>query len=443
METFRLLCWNRLGMAVEYPRQTIFNARSEWWGYSVPILLINDGFIMQIQRNRSRSSYRTRRRQAGCLPLTLLLMVLLGVFMGSRNWLDQRLNNRESPQSDVDLQAANHAFDEGDLGAAVNLTRQLWATNPQQTESLVLLVRALIYRSYTDHNRTVDREVALQLTTDALKRFPTHPDVMAIHALALQANGIPVQAWNLAEAILKRQPDHTLARVALSLAYGSIGGHENALQESQLATTPGQWQIDALRAQAISLADLGRYEEAINTQEIAIGLNNKLLTLHFEQAQYALQKGDTDTATVAYFRILAFDPQNVKVRLRLCELSQQLGNQDAAVEYCREVTLRAPGWVEGWHVQGRIHFLRGDFAAAQQSLYRCATLAVTQDIPIEQRPFECWYLQGQAAEILGDCESLLTAYNEFQSMAVVADLPQTWTFPPEGPPICATATPGS
>ena len=40
-----------------------------------------------------------------------------------------------------------------------------------------------------------------------------------------------------------------------------------------------------------------------------------------------------------------------------------------------------------------------------------------QNVPISERRFECWYIQGQAAEIRGDCESLIAIYNEFRAIA--------------------------
>jgi hypothetical protein len=138
--------------------------------------------------------------------------------------------------------------------------------------------------------------------------------------------------------------------------------------------------------------------------------------------------------------VLVFDPNNVKARLRLCELSSLLREHDAAVNYCSQVTELAPSFADGWYQLGLEHFLRGDFRAAQEALHRCSSLQVMQNVPVSERRFECWYLQGQAAEILGDCPSLLETYNEFRAMAADPSIQQTWTYPPEGPPGCAAAT---
>ncbi|MBC8170609.1 MAG: hypothetical protein H7X77_03020, partial [Anaerolineae bacterium] len=185
-------------------------------------------------------------------------------------------------------------------------------------------------------------------------------------------------------------------------------------------------------------------QEAGTTIEQAIALNPHLPVLYFEKALYALQTGDTSAATEAYFEIMATDADNIKARLRMCELSSMMREREIALDYCTEVTELAPTWVDGWHKLGREYFLQGNFAAAQQNLNNCSSLQVMQNVGVSERRFECWYLQGQAAEILGDCPALLATYNEFRAMTAEYPSPQTWVYPPEGPPGCtAAATPGN
>jgi tetratricopeptide (TPR) repeat protein len=363
--------------------------------------------------------------------------IAFGVALTSWNWLEARLTLLVTPdRSDADLEAVSDAFNNGDLDSAIAAARSIWAAQPDNVEVLIWLARSLIYRSYSDYDRGIDREVALQITTDAYSRMPDSADVLAIHAFALQANGQAVRAARVAEEALALEPGHGLAQIARGLAYGSAGAFDVSLRETQTAASGGVWQVDAQRALAISYSDLGQYREAIEAVDGAIALNERLLALHFERALYALQLGDTDRATAAYFRVLAYDPTNVKARLRLCEVSSMLREQDSALRYCQEVTQLAPTWSDGWHRLGREYFLQGNFRAARESLGRCSSLQVMMGAPIAERQFECWYLQGQAAEILGDCDTLLATYNEFRAMAAEADLPQTWTYPPEGPAIC-------
>lgn len=398
---------------------------------------------MRIQRDNSRLSFR-RRRRSGCLPFVIILGVLVGIGTLSWAWLQDRLTlplstlPGASATLDTRLTQAASAFQRGDLDTAVALAREVANEEPGNIEALLLHVRALIYRSYTDYDRAVDRQTALDRATSAATRYPSNRDVLALRAFVLQAVGDPVQAAELARRVLDDQPEHTLARVALALGYGGVGSYDVALRESQRAAenTDSPWLLEARRAMAISYSDLGDYESAIRTAGQALDLNPNLTPLHFERALFAMQIGDADTATYSYFQVLTLDPDNVKARLRLCELSSVMRERDAAIRYCTEVTERAPVWADGWFHLGREYFLQGNFAAARDHLHRCSSLQVMQNVPVSERLFECWYLQGQAAEILGDCATLVATYNEFRAMNAADEIQQTWTYPPEGPPGC-------
>jgi tetratricopeptide (TPR) repeat protein len=389
---------------------------------------------MRIERYRYGTRSR-RRRRSGCLSQLVLLSIFTGILTLAWNWAAQWLNAPLSSNS-ADLNDAQAAFNRGDLDTAIELARQVLDVHPNDVRAIILLARALIYRSYSDYNHALDRASALEVATQALERLPADFDLLAIHAFVLQANGQPLEAAEMAERVLDVEPNHALARLALGLSYGAVGGFDLALSETQRAAQLPQYPLDALRALAIAYSDLGRYSEAIATIERAIELNDHLVVLYFERALYALQIGDADGATEAYFRILAYDPENVKARLRLCELSSMMRERETALSYCQEVTERAPQWADGWYQLGREYFLQGNYAAAQEHLHRCTTLQVAQNVPISERRFECWYLQGQAAEILGDCEALIAIYNEYRAMAADGGFQQTWSYPPEGPPMC-------
>jgi tetratricopeptide (TPR) repeat protein len=393
---------------------------------------------MRIQRTQSRLSFRKRRRASGCLPLVILLGLLAGVTSISWNWIGQWLSAAVSRQFGDDLMAAaRQAFDDGDLDKAIELSRQALAAQPDHAEAVVLLARALVYRSYSDYDREMDRESALQATAEALRHLPDHLDVLAAHAFALQAAGHQAESAEVARRVLDLSPEHGLARTALALAYGGVGSFEISLRENLQAARSEGWRLDAQRGLAVSYSDLGDYENALTAVDRAISLNARLVPLYFERALYALQLGDADAATAAYFQVLVYDPDNVKARLRLCELSSLLRERDTAIHFCQQVTELAPAWANGWYHLGREYFLQGNFRLAQEHLHRCSSLQVMQDVPPDEYRFECWYLQGQAAEILGDCEGLLATYNEFRAMAVDPAVQQTWTYPPEGPPGCS------
>lgn len=369
----------------------------------------------------------------------MLLGIIVGVLAMSWGWITERLNSGTlAPGLTAGPTTAQAAFNQGDLDTAVERARAKLNAEPDDAAALAVLVRALIYRSYADLGQDADRAAALEISTQAAAANPYHEDIQAVHAFALQANGQPVTAAEVAEAVLDRDPDHALARMALALAYSGVGSHNIALRESQQAVQAPGWRLDTERALALSYSGVGDYANALAAVDRAIGLNSHLLMLYFEKASYARQIGNADAATVAYFQVMAYDPGNIKARLRLCQLSSTLRERESAVRYCRQVTELAPQYAEGWYQLGYEYFLQGDFRAAQSSFNRCTTLQVAQDVPVDERRFECWYLQGQSAEILGDCDALLPIYNEYRQMVLYGGLNQTWLYPPEGPPACVT-----
>lgn len=383
----------------------------------------------------SRSTTRRPRRRSGCSPFTLLTGTLAGLLVIALAWL-AGLVLPNPPTEVVNLDSARRAFDTGDLDTAVEAAEKALAAAPGQPEAVLMLVRALVYRSYTDWNRELDRTRALEIANSAVLRETGSPDALAAQAFALHANGRTLEAFRAAEKALRADPGHTFARVVYGLAYAGAGSFDRALIQIQQAAKAADYQVDSLRALAVIQSDTGRYRDAARTIDEAIALNWGLIPLHFERALYALQVGDDGTASTSYLRVLALDPENVKARLRLCELHSTLREHDQAIRLCGEVTTRAPDWADGWHRLGREYFLQGDFPAAQNALHRCSTLQSMQSVPLTERTFECWYLQGQAAELNGDCPALAATYAEFRLMALAGGLSQTWVYPPEGPPGC-------
>lgn len=398
---------------------------------------------MRLNRQNSRLTFRPRQR-GGILPLVLVMGLSLGLVLGlwdvvSRTFL-------APPGAIPSLAAGEVAFAQGDLTQAMSVAQQQVAAHPDDPAALTLLTRALIYRSYTDYNRDSDRAQALAYTQVAADANPWNFDILAIHAFALQANDKPDQASRLAVRVIERAPENIAARLALALAYGKQGLFEAALREARRGVEISDqralsWRMDARRVLAIALSDTGQYSDALQVVREAIALNQAMLPLHFEQALYAIHAGKPDGAVSAYYRIIAFDPNNVKARFRMCELNSSLGERGAAIQACREVTERAPEWLAGWYQLGREYFLQGEYSAAQRSFNRCVTLHDLYNVPISQRHYECWTWQGQAAEMIGDCVVLETLYNDYHRIFADQDNAPAWTYPPEGPPQCPFITP--
>ncbi|MCS6836739.1 MAG: tetratricopeptide repeat protein [Anaerolineae bacterium] len=402
------------------------------------------------RRSLVRPPLPRRTRRLGCWPAWAILMMGLLALLNRLNLSWEALLAPLLPQSSDLAALAQAAYGRADLDATIVLGQARLRSDPMDVETLSLVVRALIYRSYADVGQEADRAAALELTSYALSRSSFGQAIPALHALALHANQRPDQANRLALRAIETERQNIPARLALALSYSARGLFETALREADKALALAEeahqqrrsdWRVDALRARAIVLGDLGRYAEAIQTIDQAIALQSRLAALHFERALYALQLGDRDSATAAYFRVIASHPNNAKARLRLCVLSSELGERQAALRYCQEAVQRRHDWYEGWYQLGREYYLGGNFAAARDAFASCARLQVAQGVPLRQRNMACWTLQGQSAEAIGDCDGLLSAYREFKAMRTIADLPQAWNYPPEGPLICQTPTP--
>jgi len=375
--------------------------------------------------------------------LLVLLLVMVGVVVVGRHRVGQRLNQNRVLGPTTSLVEAFAAFNNGDLRSVVDYAQQVIEQGDADAAAYELFVRALIYRSYSEIGRESDRVTALEVSREAVARLPRDLDMQALLGYALQAAESAGEAGRIALRIVEQEPDHVLARIVLSLSYGSRGIAEAALREAEtglkMAREQNRYELEGHRALALAHGDMGEYRVALVELENAIGFNGKLIPLHFEKALYALQVSDVDQATVSYYTIMALDEDNVKARARLCELSERLQERDSALRYCQEVTKLAPVWPEGWYELGRLYFLEGDYEMAQSAFGQCSRLQIESDIAIKDRQLECWYLQGQSAEILGDCDSLMLVYREFQDMVRDAGLPQTWSYPPDGPPVCARA----
>lgn len=401
---------------------------------------------MRIRRDHTRAIFRRRSPWQGCLSwiVTLSFLVVFAFISKDRiqAWFSQRLAPTVELAQTSDIQ---FAFAQGDLDLTITYAQEIYAQDSNNTTALEFLARALVYRSYADLNQDDDREQALTFTNNAVERSPYNMRVLGIHAFALQANGYSEDAQRIALRVIRNDENSITARLALSLSYASQGIFSAALRDGERAaeianTFHPDWQADAYRVIAIAHSDLGDYDLAATAAETAISFNNRLIPLHFERALYAQQIGDMDTATVYYFNVIAFDEDNAKAHFRMCEVSSLLGERSTAIEWCNQVTDIVPGWAEGWYWLGREYYLSGDWHNTQSSLNRCSTLEVAQGVSIENRRFECWYIQGQAAEVLGDCDALIPLYREYQQMAQLADLTQRWVYPDDMPTICATPT---
>ena len=137
---------------------------------------------MHIHRDHSRLSFRRHRRRSSGLSMMVIVGVLVGIGAVSWNWIGQRLTFGSAPVKDNFLGLAQAAFANGNLNDAVRYAQQAFEQDTNNSDVLIVLARSLIYRSYSDYDRAIDRDSALELTTEALARSPNDPKLLAIPA---------------------------------------------------------------------------------------------------------------------------------------------------------------------------------------------------------------------------------------------------------------------
>ncbi|RMG80153.1 MAG: hypothetical protein D6712_18510, partial [Chloroflexi bacterium] len=138
---------------------------------------------MRIRRDRSQFTFRKRRRSGGLLPWAVVLGLLATVVGLSWGRIGQLLNPT-SQTANADLQTIEAAFLRGDLNTVIEQMRRTLEQEPENTEILLWLVRALLYRSYNDYNYAADRQSALTYAEAAYHRKPKDAQVLTIYALA-------------------------------------------------------------------------------------------------------------------------------------------------------------------------------------------------------------------------------------------------------------------
>ena len=220
------------------------------------------------------------------------------------------------------------------------------------------------------------------------------------------ANAVPV-----GQAGLQVDRDFAPLYTALSGAYLSIDRYDVALQSAETAIEKDPLDPDARRADALALMWVGKYQEALDQLEQAVGLNPNLAPPYFELASmYRVLAGQDENggqqyyelAIATYEQILAMQPDNAKGYLRLCETYSRIGEHRKAQGYCEDALNVNPNYAEAWRALGQTQYPQRNYEGAINSFEHCVALESTR--PPEDQEIECYYLRGLSHYYLGHCQ---------------------------------------
>ena len=166
------------------------------------------------------------------------------------------------------------------------------------------------------------------------------------------------------------------AQNMLGLSLALVGRQDEAIAAFDAALALNPRYVEAHLNRAVLLNDMGRLEEARAAFEIAAHLGkpdetgfpvmvaNRLANAHATLAHDYRAAGALDEAAVQYERALQLRPGYADVRLALARALTERGRHREAAEQLDEVLRIRPDWLDAMLLRGLTAYLQGDLTGA-------------------------------------------------------------------------------
>ena len=227
-------------------------------------------------------------------------------------------------------ETAKHCFNEalklieaGDWSEATESLKRALAYSPRRKSVRLNLATALIHLE-----RTTEAEKILQ---DSLKLFPG--DIHFAYPLArLLLETRPEESIRLAQTIASTESLEPEDLIAVALLFTDLGHGTEALHAFQKAERSVQLPIVALTGKARALAQLFKYEEALELIKQALTIRPDSEDTLLERAQILQASGDAESALAQYDSLLANNPKLAEALINRGNLLNNLGFFSQAVD---------------------------------------------------------------------------------------------------------------
>ncbi|HWE41234.1 MAG TPA: tetratricopeptide repeat protein [Gemmatimonadaceae bacterium] len=168
------------------------------------------------------------------------------------------------------------------------------------------------------------------------------------------------------------------AQNMLGLSLALVGRSEEAIAAFDAALALNPRYVEAHLNRAVLLNDLGRLTEARAAFETAEHLGkpdetgfpvmvaNRLANAHATLAHDYRAAGALDEAVAQYERALQLRPGYADVRLALARALTERGRHREAADQLDEILRIRPDWLDAMLLRGLTAYLQGDLAAADQ-----------------------------------------------------------------------------
>jgi tetratricopeptide (TPR) repeat protein len=181
----------------------------------------------------------------------------------------------------------------------------------------------------------------------------------------------------------EREPGYADVRHLLGLALGLAGQPEAALEEFDKALALNPSYVEAYLNRAITLNDLGRYEEAREAFRLAWdsdhsagrpfsrSVSARLANLHMELGDLYADLGSYEEAVEQYRKATSLRPDFLDIRTKLARSLMERGELKLALEELNDVLAENSEYVEARVSLGLVYYRAGEYDAASAEWRTC------------------------------------------------------------------------
>jgi tetratricopeptide (TPR) repeat protein len=208
-------------------------------------------------------------------------------------------------------------------------------------------------------------------------------DALLERARASFDRGDYVSALADVREIVEHHPHFADVRHLMGLCLSLLGQPEEALEQFDLALAENDAYIDAYLSRAITLNELGRFDEAAECLEQAAecehrgrgrftaSVSARLANAHAAVAELYMAASAPADAVQEFRRALEIRPAFHDIRNRLAEALMQLGVWDVARDELRVALEGNPRFYQARMNLGMVHYRAGDEDAAREAWLAC------------------------------------------------------------------------
>ncbi len=180
-----------------------------------------------------------------------------------------------------------------------------------------------------------------------------------------------------------REPGYADVRHLLGLALGLAGQPDAALEEFDRALALNPSYVEAHLNRAITLNDLGRYEEAREAFRLAwdcdhtVGrpyarsVSARLANMHMELGDLYADLGSFEQAENQYRAAAELRPDFLDIRTKLARSLMEGAKLDAAIDELSRVLAENPDYVEARVSLGLVYYRAGQYDSAATEWRGC------------------------------------------------------------------------